>query len=224
MPPSEVEDIAAHCHGDLRQAINDLQLRAMPRQQSRPAKAKLRPPSSSVSTSSANVSWSSDLWSSSTSCSSSSAKSSSSAALPVAAASAAVAAPVHEQSGSDTRLSNLHVIAKVLQGIKPNTSLSGSSSNSKKSANSTGAPAVWAPEGLLEQCDLGPDAAASFLQHNCVEYYGDIDDLAKGLAGYSDQDQFVARMYSTSNVSNISSSLLIPLFRLCCAFPTFGHT
>jgi hypothetical protein len=60
----------------------------------------------------------------------------------------------------------------------------------------------WRPEELMRQCDMGVDAMSCFLQHNMVEFYGDVSELANGMAAMSDADLFVGRMFSAHHVKD----------------------
>mmetsp|Transcript_104874 Transcript_104874/g.302615 ORF Transcript_104874/g.302615 Transcript_104874/m.302615 type:complete len:249 (-) Transcript_104874:233-979(-) len=82
--------------------------------------------------------------------------------------------------GSDTRLSSIHAIAKLCH------------------AKNKHVPGAFRPEAIISQCDMPFDHCASFVQHNCVEFYTECDHLANGLRTLSDADMFVSRQFSTS--------------------------
>lgn len=52
------------------------------------------------------------------------------------------------------------------------------------------------PEQILDACDMAPDTATGFIQHNCIEFYTDETELAAGLQTLSDADLFVAATFS----------------------------
>ena len=159
VPTSELEAIGARGSGDLRQAINDLQLLALPlshRARSAP-RLNIAPGGGS------------------------------------------------ETGGSDQRMSSLHVIAKLLHGNKPVGDDSAATTQRKRAKKRS---REWEPESLMRSCDMGVDAVAAFVQHNCVEFFTDVDDLCAGLEVLSDADLFVARVFSSSHVSRRNVALL----------------
>ena len=74
------------------------------------------------------------------------------------------------------------------------------SGSARKPKNDTETNEIWKPETLIGQCEMSVDAVTSFIQHNCVEFFSEIGDLAVGLRTLSDADLFIGRIFSTSHV------------------------
>mmetsp|Transcript_53218 Transcript_53218/g.121287 ORF Transcript_53218/g.121287 Transcript_53218/m.121287 type:complete len:599 (-) Transcript_53218:146-1942(-) len=136
------------------------------------------------------------------------------AATPKAAAKATSKAPARRQlasasaqpgvstKGGDFRLSGVHAIGKLLHGPKKQNGDSDQTCKGGKGpgkAGKGGGNSTWDPEAVLSSCEMGPDACAAFLQHNALDFYSEVDELAQGLGFLSDADLFVASMFSTSN-------------------------
>eukprot|EP00615_Pteridomonas_danica_P005252 CAMPEP_0114353264 /NCGR_PEP_ID=MMETSP0101-20121206/18536_1 /TAXON_ID=38822 ORGANISM="Pteridomonas danica, Strain PT" /NCGR_SAMPLE_ID=MMETSP0101 /ASSEMBLY_ACC=CAM_ASM_000211 /LENGTH=254 /DNA_ID=CAMNT_0001494019 /DNA_START=128 /DNA_END=891 /DNA_ORIENTATION=+ len=186
---SEVDLIGEKCHGDLRSAINELQIKA----------TKRKPSSSSSSSSSSRTKQNTNTKQSITSsflALSSSSNSSSSSSSRTKDVEEADGLEVSESLG-DKHMSSLHCVAKLLHGNKSKTA--NVSSNRTHPTQSVGQSVGWHPEALAAQCDMGVDGLAAFIQHNCVEFYSDSDELAKGLEKLSDSDQFISRLFDSSH-------------------------
>ena len=53
------------------------------------------------------------------------------------------------------------------------------------------------PDRVVRRMNMGPDAAAAFLQFNCVDFFTNDVDLAQALDDLSQADLFCGRLYST---------------------------
>lgn len=156
MSSAEVDAIAMRANGDLRQAVLELQLRALATRARAGGGRADKGKSKSKGNGKAGGS-----------------SGDSSGGVDGGGSDAAMV-------GSDTRLSSIHAIAKLCH------------------AKNKHVPGAFKPETIIGQCDMAFDHCASFVQHNCVEFYTECDHLANGLRTLSDADMFVSRVFSTT--------------------------
>lgn len=186
-PGCDPDELAARADGDLRMAINELQLRACGR-------AALKKPGLPTKAAGLGSEASDSGASSSREPAGPSAGGGDTRISGVHLIGKLLHGPKHEASSEGGSAG----------AVKPSAPPWAASSKRGKgtaaAAAAALAPGGWDPEALLGQCDMGVDTVALFLQHNCVEFYSDVGDLWRGLDTLSDTDLFIGRMFNSSTV------------------------
>jgi hypothetical protein len=102
----------------------------------------------------------------------------------------------------DVFLSNFHAMGKLIFAKRVE------GGGGREGGTSDGRPPLsFVPEVVVGQCDMGIDSLSAFVQTHCVRHFGDLGELSRALAHFSDADLFIGRIYDVNHARDRGDAL-----------------